>query len=124
MEGQASLLSYLLIACGLTSTLVVQEGLVHRWLNSRVLVWIGTVSYSVYIWQQLFTRRPAPDVSPMGWAGRLPINLLLTFAVAAASYYFFERPVQRWGKRLAARRQEAATGADLPQIYKRRLISG
>ena len=116
MGTQPSLLTYVLIACALTSTLVVEEGLVHRWLNSRVLVWVGTISYSLYIWQQLFTRHPEPGESPIGWAGRLPVSVVLTIAVAAASYYWYERPIQRWAKRLAARR---GTAEDIPEAAVR-----
>lgn len=100
MAGEPSLLTYLLITCALASTVVVEEGVVYRWLNSRVLVWIGTVSYSLYIWQQLFMRH-VPGETPLGWAQKLPINLVVTFAVAAGSYYFLERPAQRLGRKLA-----------------------
>ena len=108
MGGQPSLVTYLLIACALTSTLVVQEGVAYRWLSSRLLVWAGTVSYSLYIWQQIFTRHPGP-VSPIAWAGEVPVNLVLTVAVAAASFYFFEQPLQRLGRRLAARREHVTS---------------
>jgi peptidoglycan/LPS O-acetylase OafA/YrhL len=55
------------------------------WLNSRPLVWIGTLSYSLYLWQQLFI-------------GSFPFWLKLTATVvcACASYYLVEKPARRW----------------------------
>jgi peptidoglycan/LPS O-acetylase OafA/YrhL len=53
----------------LASALVVEEGLTHKWLNAPPLVWIGVISYSIYVWQELFLRRllgrANRSVSPM-----------------------------------------------------------
>ena len=58
-------------------------------LESRPLRYIGTLSYSLYIWQQFFVARNTP----------LPFNRLLAiplaFIAAAASYYLIENPL-RW----------------------------
>jgi peptidoglycan/LPS O-acetylase OafA/YrhL len=55
-------------------------------LQSRPATWIGTISYSLYLWQQpfLFPR----DNSLLG---RFPINFIALLAVACASYYLVER---------------------------------
>jgi peptidoglycan/LPS O-acetylase OafA/YrhL len=53
-------------------------------LNSRVLVWIGTMSYSLYLWQQPFMYNTAHLQMVWKIAGSL--------ACAAVSYYFIERP--------------------------------
>ena len=56
-------------------------------LNWGPVAWVGRLSYSLYIWQQLFCWD-----SPLGWAGRFPQNLVITFAMASLSYYFVEQP--------------------------------
>lgn len=105
-HGFPTLTSYLLITGMLASTLVVEEGLAHQWLNSRLLVWIGTVSYSVYIWQQLFLLRPGENILPLGRLGLFPLNIVCVFAVASCSFYFIERPAIAFGKRIQRQRPE------------------
>jgi peptidoglycan/LPS O-acetylase OafA/YrhL len=110
-NGLSSFSSFALIALALASTLVVQEGLAHKWLNTRLLVWIGTISYSAYVWQQLFLTHPPRALSPLGRMGSLPLNLLCVLAVSAASFYLIERPSIDLGKRLLARRKERLTAS-------------
>lgn len=59
--------------------------LVGRFLNLRMMVWVGTLSYSLYLWQQLW----AFGAFPFGTA----LRLVGMFACACASYYVIERPL-------------------------------
>lgn len=99
-DGLPALGNYLLIVGMVTSTLIVHEGLAFKLLNSRFLVTVGVISYSLYVWQQLFLVHPF-YADPMGPLGRFPLNLLCAFAVAACSYYFIEKPINGMGHRLA-----------------------
>jgi peptidoglycan/LPS O-acetylase OafA/YrhL len=63
------------------------EGRVGRWLNTPVLAWIGTISYSLYLWQQIFLN---PD--PHAYAAHVPINVALVLLVSVISYYAIEQP--------------------------------
>jgi peptidoglycan/LPS O-acetylase OafA/YrhL len=54
-------------------------------LNHWVPVWIGTMSYSLYLWQMPFLNPAAPI--------NLWLRLPLAFVCAALSYYAIERPV-------------------------------
>lgn len=113
-NGWATSSNYVLISLMLLSTLVVEEGLAHQWLNSWPLVWMGTISYSAYIWQELFLARPDPSPSPIGRLGAFPFNLVAVLAVAAASFYLIERPCISLGRNLMAWRNErieAVTGS-------------
>lgn len=100
-----ALSTYVLIAFTLASTLVVQEGLAHKSLNARLLVWIGTISYSAYVWQELFLVLPVPSVSPLGRLAYFPLNLISVFAVSALSFYFIERPAIALGKRVLTQKK-------------------
>jgi len=68
-------------------------GLVGRVLNARPIVALGIISYSTYLWQQLFfggsTRQP------------FPLNLVLTILVAITSYVVLERPLLGWRHKLS-----------------------
>jgi peptidoglycan/LPS O-acetylase OafA/YrhL len=62
----------------------------YRILNSRPVMWLGRISYSLYLWQQLFVygERARP------WYLVLPALML-----ASASYYLIEQPMLRLRER-------------------------
>ena len=64
--------------------------LIGRGLNARPLVWLGTISYSLYLWQQLFLCRHHSS-----WITTFPQNLGLAFACAILSYQLIEQPLLR-----------------------------
>jgi peptidoglycan/LPS O-acetylase OafA/YrhL len=61
-----------------------------RLLNWRPLVFVGVLSYSLYLWQQPFLDRHASLV-----INAFPLNLALVFAAALVSYMVIERPALR-----------------------------
>ena len=64
-------------------------------LNSKPLVKIGVLSYSLYVWQQLFVNPTSPSV-----LSRLPLNLFLVCAATTFSYFWIELPFLRLRPRL------------------------
>jgi peptidoglycan/LPS O-acetylase OafA/YrhL len=58
-------------------------------LNSRPLVWMGLLSYSLYLWQQPFLVFDGP-------LNYMSVRLVLTFAAAYVSYRFVEQPMLRF----------------------------
>ena len=70
--------------------------------NSSVLVSIGLISYSLYLWQQIFLP-PAPGSAVQ----RMPLNILCAVGVAIASYYLLERPFIRLRIRLVGTKSPA-----------------
>jgi peptidoglycan/LPS O-acetylase OafA/YrhL len=78
------------------------DWLIGRFLDLTVLRWIGRISYSLYIWQQIFlVGGQYPHY--WGWIQRFPQNIVAALAVAVASYYLMEKPLIAIGRRLAAR---------------------
>jgi peptidoglycan/LPS O-acetylase OafA/YrhL len=70
---------------------------VGRFLNLRIITTMGILSYSLYLWQQLF--------SQFGIASGLatfPLNLAMMFLAALASYFLVEQPFLRLRTRLEA----------------------
>jgi peptidoglycan/LPS O-acetylase OafA/YrhL len=68
-------------------------------LNSAPVMWLGGISYSLYLWQQLFLDR----WSAAPWA-TFPLNLVLSVMLAAASYYLVEKPGLNLRERFSPRR--------------------
>jgi peptidoglycan/LPS O-acetylase OafA/YrhL len=59
----------------------------YRVLNLGPVVWLGALSYSLYLWQQPFLNRGST-----AWWTAFPLNLALALLCAAASHYLVERP--------------------------------
>ncbi len=66
---------------------ISQRNLWFKLLNTRLFNYIGTLSYSIYLWQQLFT-------ADREWLHRLPflVVILIILICANLSYYLIEKP--------------------------------
>jgi len=64
-----------------------------RALTFSPLVWLGRVSYSVYVWQQFIHAN-------YGVRGNLLVDCVVA-AIAVASYYMIEKPLTSFGKKVA-----------------------
>jgi peptidoglycan/LPS O-acetylase OafA/YrhL len=72
-------------------------------LNVRPVAWLGQISYSLYLWQQLFA---------YGQHHRPWYFVLFAVVVASAAFYLVEQPMLRVRERRArARKVEAVYGA-------------
>ncbi len=68
-------------------------------LNVRPVAWLGQISYSLYLWQQLFVF----GEHPRRW-----YFILFALALASASYYLVEQPMLRLRERRAHRESKSA----------------
>ena len=65
----------------------IRMGPVHWILNCAPMAWLGRLSYSIYLWQEIFcigSHRLPFQV--------FPLNLLWTVLAGMASFYLIERP--------------------------------
>ncbi len=86
-----------------------------RILNKGPLIWIGTLSYSLYLWQQLFLTPEAGATGMSAVVQGLPLNFVLAFAAGIGSFYLIERPMLRLRVKLFAE-PGAGAGAGGPGI--------
>jgi len=76
---------FCLVTAGVFGGLALALDYRPRWLQWRPLMWLGTVSYSLYLWQV-----------PLGGFLRAPLVLVpAALTMAALSYYLVERPCLR-----------------------------
>jgi peptidoglycan/LPS O-acetylase OafA/YrhL len=79
-------------ACLAVAVATVDEadGRFRKTLTSPLFVWVGLVSFSLYIWQQPFAMTRAHPVILRA------VPLAAAFACAVANFYLIERPARRW----------------------------
>lgn len=86
-----------LAAAALVLALAGEKGLVHRMLSARPVVFVGLISYSIYLWHYPMSRyfrewlEPVPTFAVVGIA---------SLAVASASWFLIEEPLTRWRRRI------------------------
>lgn len=75
-----------------------EDRLFGKLLNSRAAVHIGVISYSLYLWQQLWLG--ITGTSPLS----ITVHLLIAFLCAELSYLLVEKPLLRLGRRFRRER--------------------
>ncbi len=88
-------------------------------LGNPVIRYVGKISYSLYIWQQVVFFF---DLNRYKSTGLLPLKFLIVALLALGSYYGIERPFIRLGRRFLQRRRpqefpaspQTSPGSDLP----------
>lgn len=86
----AFLIPWLIVA-----TVMNPDWRISRFLETKMLKYIGRLSYSLYLWQQLWMFGRFSEIRPfeLGILQELPLNIMLTFVCANISHYLIERPL-------------------------------
>jgi peptidoglycan/LPS O-acetylase OafA/YrhL len=95
-----------------------QHGAIRRGLQTRPLVFLGLISYGLYLWHWFLLTIVLGDwlgwpLQKGNWLTLLVVALPVVIAAATASWYLLERPILRWARavsRTAARRVPTPTG--------------
>ncbi len=83
------------------------DGRIGRVLNAAPLVFIGWLSYSLYLWQQPFLDRTSQSTF-----AAFPLNIVCAVTLALLSYYVVERPALRLRRTL----ERATFAANAPSF--------
>ncbi len=84
------------------STTFHPESWVGKFLEWPLLRALGRISFSIYLWQQLFFIGDAqPANGLLGFLQTGPWNLMATLGVATVSYFALEKPMMRLGHKLS-----------------------
>lgn len=88
----------------LTAVLVLDilmnpQSIIRKLLAMRWLVWVGSISYGLYLWHYPIYR----TMSALGFHGLTIISVgsFITFIVATLSYYVMEKPILTFKKHFA-----------------------
>jgi peptidoglycan/LPS O-acetylase OafA/YrhL len=101
--GQTTL-NAVLVPLLVVSTVIQPNSVLGRLLEWRPLRWMGTISFSLYLWQELFLPGPTAELARGGfrYLQQFPMNLLAILVCACLSRYLIEIPMTRLGHRISA----------------------
>jgi peptidoglycan/LPS O-acetylase OafA/YrhL len=102
-------LQNLTIALLMAHVVFYDKTILGRILNSPVVVHVGLISYSLYLWQQLFL-----TTNNATFSGLFPWNIVCAFAAAELSYHMLEKPFLRWRKRFSNVQDSTAPKQHIP----------
>ena len=109
MFKPADLKELFLVACMLAVTSLHPTSWLGKFLSIRPMRWLGQISYSLYIWQQLFL---GEGHRLLGWLNTFPFNLLAALTVATFSFYSVERFAIKAGYRITEAKPKRARLAE------------
>jgi len=87
-----------LVTVALAQIVLCSGTLVGALFRSKLLRYVGAISYSLYLWQQLFLVTSVPSWGPLR---KIPLSIILPVLIAMASRHLIEKPVLAWKDRLA-----------------------
>lgn len=102
-EGLGKSTIFVCVALAIDIVILRSNSLAGKTLNFAPLAWIGKLSYSLYLWQQVFLIVKREN-QPYAW---FPLNLGLAFTAALISYYLVEKPAIQFGREVVGRRRAA-----------------
>jgi peptidoglycan/LPS O-acetylase OafA/YrhL len=82
----------------ITSVLCAPESALAKFLGSTPLVWMGRLSYGIYLWHYPIFLQAEKTLGSKGRVVSIGASLAATFTVSSASYYLVERPLLRLKK--------------------------
>jgi peptidoglycan/LPS O-acetylase OafA/YrhL len=99
----------------IVSTMLHPKSWMGRFLELPAVRFVGRISYSLYLWQELFFN-PLEVPAPGSFRTHTLLCWCGAFGCAIASYYLIERPLIRYGHRVARK-------YDLEELAKSRGFS-
>jgi len=91
-----------------------------RWLDSRPVMYLGWISYPLYLYHMLATHiaiRVADRIPGLGTPGFVLIAVFMAIAIASSSYFFVERPFLAMKTKSSAQSRSPDTARLSPHHY-------
>lgn len=88
----------------------------YRWLNARPLVYVGTISYTIYLSHHLILSALATHWPQLNWIGLTLVGAVLTLAVAEPMRRWVEEPCAALRRRLHAGRSARSSASGILSV--------
>ncbi len=109
LEALYPMFSVACIAMAINYLVEGRPGIPNWLFNTLPMVWIGQLSFSWYLWQQIFC------LGDSGLRQSLPMSIVFSLLMAALSFYIIEQPALRL-RSLMARRSAMRPTAEMAAI--------
>jgi len=81
----------------LAHLLINSKTLIHKLLSMKWLVWVGSISYGLYLWHYpIFRLMKSLEYQ---WEVIMTLGVIVTFTISIFSYYVLEKPILKMKKR-------------------------
>lgn len=97
-----------LVVLLVVATVTAPTSRLGRTLERPSMRWLGRISYSLYLWQQLFLVWDGFEVDRLRRLQSFPVGVMCAIGCAVLSHRFIEQPAIRTGRRIAARHRSGA----------------
>ena len=97
-----------LMPCVVLGSVLNPDNVFGRFLELPLLKGIGLISYSLYLWQQLFFVTHFNQSRPLGYFQSWPLCAIATLGLATASYWFIEKPSISLGRKILDRHRKSS----------------
>ncbi|MEZ5157374.1 MAG: acyltransferase family protein [Candidatus Nanopelagicales bacterium] len=112
---EGGFLVFALVSAALLVTVQAHpDGMVGRVLSIPPVVWVGRISYGLYLWHWPVYVVLSPDRTGLAGWGLLLLRVAVTFGAATLSYYLVEMPVRRGALNRLPRPQRIAVALGTP----------
>jgi peptidoglycan/LPS O-acetylase OafA/YrhL len=109
----------ILLPALILTTVLQPASWLSRALEWKPIAWMGTISYSVYLCQQLFLPQDDPARGALHSVQQPPWNVLAILLCGILSYCLIEMPMIRWGHRVTSHREVFPTHTVRYLFHKR-----
>jgi peptidoglycan/LPS O-acetylase OafA/YrhL len=109
---------YIILFAAIVFTFAINDGILHRICNNRVLQYLGLISYSIYMVQLfpaiLFWKNKLPGVTYENHSVSAGLrtgalycltHMVLVVALSSITYYVIEKPLRKWINRKFGKEQ-------------------
>jgi peptidoglycan/LPS O-acetylase OafA/YrhL len=100
-----------LIAALIVQVIALRDTRLWRWLNWRSMTFLGTISYSIYLYQQIVAGPVSRALDAAPAAIQLVVSAAVILVLATGSYLIVERPFLRLKQRYERSRRNAPAAA-------------
>lgn len=93
----------IVIPLAILGTVINGTSILSKTLETSAFRLIGRLSYSIYLWQQLFLVWNESSIHSFGALQSLPFNIIAVFTCAILSFLFIEKPLIAMGHKIASK---------------------